>query len=483
MAKDLRTFLDKVRQMQAAGGSFKEAGIVDVKRPMSWDLEVPTLQQKLAKGLRHRKIDPGEARHPAIFCHKIEGSKIPLVTNLLGSWEMHGASLGLEPSQWNEKGLTSEYKKRLAKPVPTVTVDASKAPVKEVILKGDDVDLGLLPILRHATLNSGRYITVGCMVCMDPDTGIPNAGIYRHEVKGKNLLGAMINPKHHGDYIAHRYAQLGKPMEVIIYDGHHPAVVTAACVNGPVELNEYEVAGAYLGEPLEVIKAETVNIPVPARSEIIIEGVIDNPREMVTDGPFSEGGGYYGRGEKPCYLIRVTAITMRKDAIYHDLDPCSREHGTTGGSSRTMDVFNAVKEVVPTVKAVRSTGPVVFVSIEKRAEGEGKWAALAAMTRSYNAAFVIVVDDDVDVFDDKRLWWAIGSRVVPDQNIDMITRVTGHHLSPVAYNEAREPLVEGGPMQTRVIIDATKPLHIPFSTAIEPAWDLYNSMKVEDYIT
>ncbi len=481
MAKDLRTFLDEVRALQGEG-AFKEAGLVEVTRTMKRDLEVPTLQQKLAKGIYHRKVEPGEARFPAIYCHDMEDSKLPLVTNLLGSWEMHGVSLGMDPSHWSQQEVSEEYRKRKDEQKPTVTVPASQAPVKEVIITGEDVDLDALPIIKHATGNSGRYITVGCMVCVDPDTGIPNAGMYRHEVKGKNLLGAMINPKHHGDYIAHRYAQLGKPMEVAIYDGHHPAVVTAACAEGPVDLNEYEVAGAYLGEPLEVVKGETVDIPVPGRAEIVIEGVIDNPGEMITDGPFSEGGGYYGRGEKPCYLIRVTAITMRRDAIYHDLDPCSREHGMTGGGRRETDVFNAVKEVVPTVKAVRSNGTMLFVSIEKRAEGEGKWAALAAMTRHYNAAFVIVVDDDVDVFDDRRLWWAIGSRVMPDYDIDMITRTTGHHLSPVSYNEARDPVVEGGPMQTRVIIDATRPLHIPFSTTIEPDWDLWETMKVEEYI-
>ena len=77
-----------------------------------------------------------------------------------------------------------------------------------------------------------------------------------------------------------------------------------------------------------------------------------------------------------------------------------------------------------------------------------------------------------------KMW----SSEMPDYDIDMITRTTGHHLSPVAYNESRDPIVEGGAMQTRVIIDATKPFHLPFSTTIEPNWDLWESMKVEDYI-
>ena len=145
----------------------------------------------------------------------------------------------------------------------------------------------------------------------------------------------------------------------------------------------------------------------------------------------------------------------------------------TGGGNREFDVYNAVKEVMPTVKAVRSNGTLPLISMEKCIEGEGKWAALAGMTKHNKAAFIAVVDDD-------RLWWAIGSRVIPDYDIDMITRTTGHHLSPISYNQSRQPIVEGGPMQTRVIIDATRPLHIPFSTTIKPDWDLWKSMKVED---
>lgn len=483
MAKDLRTFLNEVKEMQAAGRIPQGAGFVEVKRTMSPILEVAALQQKLAKSIYHRKLEPGEGRYPIIYCHKIEGSKVPLITNLLGSTERHAVSLGLDPAKLSERDLFWEYRKRLANPVPSKTVPASQAPVKEVVLKGDKADLGLLPFIKHAPLNSGKYITIGCMVCKDPDTGIPNAGVYRHEVKGKNLLGAMINPKHNGDYIAYRYAKLRKPMEVAIYDGHHPAVITAACADGPVDMDEYDIAGGFLQEPLELVRGDTVDIPVPARAEIVIEGVIDKPWEMGTDGPFSEGGGYYGRGGKPCYLIRVTAITMRHDAIYHDLDPCSREHGMTSGPLRSLTVYNAVKEVVPTVKAVRSVGTILFVCIEKRIEGEGKWAAMAALNKHYNAQFCVVVDDDIDIFDDRRVWWAIGSRVTADRDIDMITRITGHHLSPTCYNEAREPVVEGGPMQTRVIIDATKPLHVPFSIPVEPAWDLLKSIKPEDYIS
>jgi len=97
-----------------------------------------------------------------------------------------------------------------------IAIPPSQAPVKEVILKGKDVDLGILPITRRGELDSGKFITAGCTICKHPDTGNANAGMYRHEVKGKNKLGISPHAGHHFSYIARRHAELGKPMEVAI---------------------------------------------------------------------------------------------------------------------------------------------------------------------------------------------------------------------------------------------------------------------------
>lgn len=472
MGQDLRSFLEQVKAVHQEGG-FREAGYVDVQRPLSPHLEVQIIQQKLA----------GEGRYPVIYCHQIEGSDMPLVTNLLGSFELQGLALGFDPLMprremfWAYRGLE-------ANPKPTKAVAASKAPVRQVILKGKEIDLNLLPIPQHAMPQAGKYITIGCMLCKDPDTGIPNLGIYRHQVKGKDQLGCMINPTNHAGYIAHRYAKLGKPMEVAIVIGHHPALAIASCARGSVDMDEMEIAGGLLRESLEVVKAETVDLEVPAMAEIVIEGVIDDPRPTSTDGPFPEAI-YYGRGGKPCYLIQVTAITMRRDAIYHDLDPCHREHGMTGSLPGQNRIFNAVREVVPTVKEVRMDTYFCYVCIEKRIEGEGKKAAMAALSASFNAQFTIAVDDDIDIYDERQVKLAMGSRLHADRAIEIIPRVTGWHLNPASYNENRDPVMEAGPMTTQVIIDATKPLHQSWSTMIsrENAYgEHWSGVRLEDYL-
>ncbi|MBI4199411.1 MAG: UbiD family decarboxylase [Chloroflexi bacterium] len=473
MAKDLRTFLEQVKQVEDSGG-FKEAGYQRIDRPVKPYLEVQVIQQKLARA----------GRYPVIYCDRVEGSDLPLASNLWGSWETLGLAVGADPAKWSERGLFWEYEEKLHRRRPTKLVPRSRAPVKEVVLSGEDVDLGLLPIPQHAVPQGGKYITAGCMICKDPDTGIQNVGVYRHQVQGKDFLGCMINPGRDGAYIAFRHAELGRPMEVAIFLGHHPAVGTACCAHGSLgKFSELEVAGGFLGEPLEVVKGETVDLEVPARAELVIEGVIDEPRETSTDGPFPELNNY-GRGGKPVYVMRVTAITMRKDAIYHDLDPSHREHRMMGGNLNLNQIYGAVKEVVPTVREVRRAFGMVWVRIKKRVEGEGKRAALAALHGEFNVHIAVAVDEDINLWNESDLGLAMSQRLVADRGIVMIPRILGSHLNPTSYNENRDPGIEMGPMATKLLIDATRPLHQPWHTRITPqnAYEgLWETLKLEDY--
>lgn len=485
--KDLRDFLDLVRQ---AGSNF----YVQVKKPLSPELEACVLQQKLAK----------QGRFPVVFCPEIKGSKLPLVSNLFSSYEMLSLALGVNPKlgaadieeasffAFNDRGpqkvdrakLLHELRKRVANKKHIEIVPSSEAPVKEVILKDQDVDLGILPINKHGKLDSGKYITIGCTICKDPDTGVSNVGVYRHEVKGKDKLGLGTNPAHHVAYIARRYAELGKPMEVAIFIGHHPAAILGSQAKGGLDLNELEIMGGFLDEPLLVTPAETVDLTVPAWAEIVIEGVID-PNKIVTDGPFAEYTGYYGeKGHRTVYLINVTAITMRKDAIYHGLDPAHPEHNLAFALFYELAVYDMVKRVVPSVKAVNfplsgTCALHIYLSIKKRIQGEGKLAAMAALVADHSARLVVVVDEDVDVYDEQEVLWAVATRVIADKDISIIPWVTGSDIDPSAYNETG---IQHGHMSSKVIIDATKPVDSAFATRITPPEELWKSMKLIDYI-
>jgi len=466
MNKDLRQFLQVVRGTGADN-------YVEIKKPLKPHLEVCVLQKKLTQN----------GRYPVVYCPEIEGSKLPLVTNLFGSYYLSALAFDIDPQKVKADDILHEYKRREKDLKPPEVISASESPVKEVILQGGEVDTSLLPIPHHCELDSGKYITIGCMVCKDPDTGIPNAGVYRHEVKGKDQLGAWISKGQHAAYIARRYAELGRPMEVVLFIGHHPAAIMATLTRGSIDVNELEVAGALLGEPLRVTKGETVDLPVPADAEIAIEGLID-PRNMVTDGPFAEYPGYYGQANQPCFLIKITAITMRKDAIYHDLHPSEPEHTIAGVWGKMSVVYDMVKRAVPTVQAVnlpqsgRHTYHV-YVSIKQRVPGEAKYAGLAALNANYMPRVVVVVDDDIDVFNEEEVLWAIATRVVADRDVSIISGAMCDMLDPTNYDENR---MNRDSMHTKVIIDATKPVSLPFVTRVMPPKALFDSMRIEDYL-
>ncbi|MDH3234149.1 MAG: UbiD family decarboxylase, partial [Alphaproteobacteria bacterium] len=220
MNKDLRTFIAEVRQM---GPDYFRT----VSRTVDPIFEPCVIQQKLA----------AEKRYPVLRFDDIKGSDMSLVTNFFGSYGLLGLALGVGPDE-PKRQILERFRMLVENPLPVVEVEAKDAPVKDIVLTGDDIDLGRLPIVRHAELNPDKYITVGCLIVRDPETGVLNAGMYRHQLKGKNQVAGMFNPSHHAGYIYRRYKELGKPMEGVLFIGHHPAAVMGALARGPIESNE-----------------------------------------------------------------------------------------------------------------------------------------------------------------------------------------------------------------------------------------------------
>ncbi|MFC1965240.1 UbiD family decarboxylase [Chloroflexota bacterium] len=473
MSKDLRQFLQVVRE---AGPEF----YMEAKRSLKPEYEVCVLQEKLA----------AEGRFPVVYCPEIEGSELPLVTNVLGSYESLGMAFDISPERFKTVGyggIFQEYRRRRDNLKSPKEVPASEAPVREVVLQGKDADMALLPIIHHAEGNSGKYITTGMTICKDPDTGIPNVGIYRGEVKGRDQLGCCFTARMHGTYIAERYAELGKPMEVVTFIGHHPAVLMGALASGPLEMNELEVMGALLGEPLEITPALTVDLPVPARAEIVIEGIIDpDSSKMTTDGPFSEAFGYYA-GKRPCRMTQITAITMRKDAIYEDcsLYPAQQEYTMMTLMVRESKLYDMVKGAIPKLKAVHY-GPegvvcrnFVYVSITKTSQDQVGLAGSTALGADINTKVAVVVDDDIDVYNEKEVLWAISTRVRGDLDISIMPGMLTFDLNPCAHSDAG---TRTGYADAQILIDATRPLDLPFPTKVTAPSELWDSMKLEDYL-
>jgi 2,5-furandicarboxylate decarboxylase 1 len=465
MNKDMRTFLGETRQL---GRDY----FANVSREVDPMYEPSMIQQKLAAA----------GRYPFIRMEKVKGSDLPLTTNMFGSYELLGLALGVDPGT-PKREILQRFRQRLANPMTPVTVARDAAPVKQVIQTGDDIDLTKLPIVHHAEKDSGKYISVGCLVVRDPDTGILNAGMYRHELQGPDKLGAMFNPAHHAGYIYRRHRELGKRMEAVLFIGHHPAAILGTLVHGAMDVDEYELMGGLMDEPLEVVQGETVDLPIPAFAEIAIEGYLD-PAAETKDGPFAEYTGFYGPAKDPIGLMQVTAVTMRSDAIYHDLDPAHPEHNLAGALSFENRVFDSVKNLVPSVTAVYlpASGACAFttyVSIKKRVPGEGMSAGLAAIAANSDIKIAIVVDDDIDIYDEQQVLWAIATHFEADKGLAVVPNAVGAHLNPAAYGEIR---TEKGPMNTKMVIDATRPATLPFAERIRPHQETWDRIDLAEYI-
>ncbi|MFH1775362.1 MAG: UbiD family decarboxylase [Chloroflexota bacterium] len=467
MGKDLRQFLKAARE---AGPDY----YAETNKPLSPQYEVCVLSQKLAR----------EGRFPLLYCPQIEGSKLPLVNGIFASYELLGLALDVTPDKLKKvgnNGIFREYRRRQDNLRSPQEIPGKDAPVQEVVLQGKDVDLGLLPIIHHYELNPAKYVSFGMTIVKDPDTGVPNVGVYRQEVKGKNRLACMPTPIHDTAVIARRYAELGKPMEVVTFIGHHPLVGMGAVGTYPLGQSELDVMGALLEEPLEVTKGVTVDLPVPAFAEIAIEGIID-PAKTETDGPFSEAYGYYG-GHRSCYVIEIKAITMRKDAIYQNLDPINPEHNLAAQLYYESELYDSVRRVIPTVKAVHHAPLAMagkhfmFISIKKRNPGDGRLAGLAALCANRARKIAVVVDEDIDVYNHQEVLWAIGNRVRGELDIDIIPRMPSIMLSPCSRDETG---LSKGLLDTNILIDATEPEG--FATRVMPPADLWESMSLEDYL-
>jgi 2,5-furandicarboxylate decarboxylase 1 len=390
---------------------------------------------------------------PAVLFQKVGTSPIPLLLNTYGTYDRLALSLDTDVHH-----MVEEYARREGNRRPTTLVDSAAAPVHEVVLTGDQVDLTQLPLLLHQELDAGKYITSAATIVRDPETGRLNAGIFRHQLQGPRQVGFMTNPAHHTAYVLRAMREMKKPLEVALVIGHHPAMLMGAVSHLEGIGGELEVMGGLLDESLEVVKAKTVDLEVPARAEIVIEGVVDtDPEKVQNEGPFGEYPLYYTRlGPMP--WVRVTAVTMRRNPIYVDVFNAHREHLVLAALPKMGSIYRRVKEAMPSLVAVnlplmgiRST---LYMSIRKRVEGEPKIAACAAFAVDPILKHIYVVDDDVDVFDNDQVLWATTTRFQADRDLTIMPNFLGGHLNPVTYGYHRE---EKGPMETKLIFDCTRP--------------------------
>lgn len=416
--RDFRDFLDS---LERNGLLIRVAREVDVKF-------------EIAAGIR--KIS--DTNGPALLFENIKGYPgWKVIGGLFATPRLMAFALQTEE---NENKLLERYLEFDQCNIEPVSV--SSGPVKEVIITGDNVDLTKLPVPIYCEYDVGPYLTSGMEIAKHPVTGIQNAAAYRRQILDRNRTSLLAPPTGNLGLMIQAAEEQGQELGIATVIGAHPAITIAGQIRAPMGVDEVGIAGALRGEPFEVVKCETIDVYVPADAEMIIEGVI-LPGERVHDGPFGEFPGNYitmsnyfsGEGKPTFYdnVVKVTAITMRKDAIFHAMltgMPTTENHMLKKWAHAAA-IYRAVCSVVPSHEDVIGVNLTeagtsfnhIVISIHKRAEITVRNIIYTVLGMPGVGGLVVVVDDDIDIYDSFEVEWAIATRVRPDRDVTIIPPV------------------------------------------------------------
>jgi 2,5-furandicarboxylate decarboxylase 1 len=451
MPKDLRSFIAELES------KYPEE-VARVSKSIAPRYEITALLTQLEK----------QKRFPLLFCENVEGSDAPVVINAQASRNLMALALECKPEE-----LANRFSERQGKPVAPVEVDA--APVHDVVKTGDDVDLTKVPLLTHYDVNAAPYITAGIVVAADPDTGVRNTSYNRLMMARKRELRIFMAIGRHLWTLHNKMERRNEPLPIAIVVGVHPLFSLGAQAFTPATEDEYAVIGGMMNEPLRVVKGKTVPILVPADAEMVIEGKI-LPNVRREEGPFGEFTGHaVSKDERQ--VIEVTAITHRNNYIFQDVHAGYTEHKLMGAVPREAALLKAVRLSVPTVRSVCM--PVsgncrfhAYISIAKRTPGQAKNAICAAFASDMLLKHVVIVDDDIDVYDEEQVLWAVSNRFQADHGLVVIPNAQGSELDPSAGP---------GGINTKMGLDATKPL-TGFAPELRVPEEVMKKIRLEDFL-
>ncbi len=383
-----------------------------------------------------------------LFCD-VGAEHYEMVAAVAGSRARLAAALGVPPDQ-----IAQEYLRRIEHPQPPVEVPSSEAPVHEIVLTGDDVDMTKLPFFLQHELDGGPYISSAIDYAVDPRTGRTNVGCRRLMLRDKTTVTSNLTGASDLKDIYRGCVEDGIRLPVNFAIGSHPIDFMAAALRLP-GVDEFDLLGRLRGKPAPMVRGVTTGTLVPADAEMVVEGYFDALGWRVEDGPYGEWWGYYGAAHLDP-IFHVTAITMRKDALYQTVLHGSRHNERTDGGH-----VNSIGMEVLMWKALRAAGiepaalynvpaapagSTVRVALSKDAATTAR-AAIDALFGVPFVKFVVVVDEDIDIFSDDDVSWALAVRFRADRDL---VKIDG--FRPFAK---LDPTVSEDNLLTKIAFDAT----------------------------
>ena len=421
MARDLRGFIKLLEEK----GQLRR-----IKTEVDPDLEIAEICNRML-----------QVGGPGLLFENVKGADFPVAVNLMGTVERICWAMNMnKPQELEDLGkklaLLQQPKppKKISQAVDfgKVLFDVLKAkpgnnffpPAQEVVIKDNDLDLNKIPMIRPYSKDAGKIITLGLVITKDCETLTPNVGVYRLQLQSKNTMTVHWLSVRGGARHLRKAAENGKKLEIAIALGVDPLIIMAAATPIPVDLSEWLFAGLYGGSGVALTRCKTLDLKVPADSEIVLEGTI-TPGEVLPDGPFGDHMGYYG-GVEDSPLIRFHCMTHRKDPVYLTTfsgRPPKEEAMMAIALNRIYTPI--LRQQVPEIRDFflpmeALSYKAAIISIDKAYPGQARRAALAfwsALPQFTYTKFVIVVDKELNIRDPRQIVWAISSKVDPTRDV------------------------------------------------------------------
>jgi 4-hydroxy-3-polyprenylbenzoate decarboxylase len=444
--KSLRDFLERLE---------REGELKRILHQVDPELEITEITDRTCK-----------KKGPALFFENVKGHDIPVVTNMFGSKKRMCVSLEVSDLEEISKRIESliikeppsSFLEKL-KLLPKIKEFASylpkkekSGPCKEVIMK--EPDLNFFPILKCWPEDGGRFITLPIVITKSYITGKRNLGMYRMQVFDSKTTGMHWHPHKVGAEHYRQWCKKGKKMPVAVCIGSDPAVIYSATAPLPSDFDELIFAGFLRKEPVKVVPCQTIDLEVPANSEIVLEGYV-KPGNLRLEGPFGDHTGYYSQPDN-YPVFEITCITHRNDPVYP---------ATIVGKPPMEDCFIGkateriflplIKLLVPEIIDINLPIEGVFhniaiVSIKKEYPGHANKVmnAIWGLGQLMFTKIIIVVDEDVDVHNLSEVVWKVGNNIDPKRDIHF-----SYGPLDVLDHASSSPVIG-----SKVGIDATKKL-------------------------
>jgi len=423
MFKDLSDFINFLEEKNE---------LVRISTPVSSELEITEIADRTIK-----------SKGPALLFENVDGQKIPVLINLFGSEARMAWALGIDslndlsdisnklinlpknpPKSLMEKLKILNELINLSKSSPKIL---KNAPCQDIVLKGDEINLFELPILKCWPGDAGKFITLPLVITRNLNTGQRNVGTYRMQVYDERTTGMHWQTHKVGTSHYRKAKDFGNSkLEVAVAIGGDPVTIWSGSLPLPPDMDELLVAGILKGSSVELVKCKTVDLEVPANSEFVLEGYIDVGEERI-EGPFGDHTGFYSEPAK-YPVFHLTALTRKTNPIYPAVvvgKPPSEDYFMGKASSKLM--LPALQLTLPEIIDVNMPAEGLFhnfviVSMKKEYPGHvrkvmyGLWGlGLMSLTK-----IIIVVDHYVDVEDISEVAWRIGTNVDPGRDLVIV---------------------------------------------------------------